>query len=104
MRSQLSELATIGQAILRQAELHPNAPAVVTTGFEPFSYRELRDYLLPSQRVCITLDFDRETRIAVALPKLPVGHLECDRDAGLTVGSSVMQTRCDATKVIPQSR
>ena len=75
MRSQLSELATIGQAILRQAELHPNAPAVVATGFEPLSYRELRDYL---GRVAMCLHhagFDRETRIAVALPNGPQAAL-----------------------------
>ena len=39
-------LATIGQAILRQAELHPNAPAVVATRFKSLSYRDFRDYLV----------------------------------------------------------
>ena len=36
---------TIGAAILRHAELQPDAPAVVATGFESLSYGELRDYL-----------------------------------------------------------
>ena len=75
MRSQLSELASIGQAILRQAELHPNAPAVVATGFEPLSYRELRDYLGRVATCLRHAGFDRETRIAVALPSGPQAAL-----------------------------
>ena len=41
----MSNPATIGVAILRQAESRPDSPAVVATGFEPLSYRDLRDYV-----------------------------------------------------------
>jgi hypothetical protein len=46
---------TIDAAILRHAELQANAPAVIATGFEPHSYRELRDYLATSRRVRVKL-------------------------------------------------
>jgi acyl-coenzyme A synthetase/AMP-(fatty) acid ligase len=75
VRSQLSEFATIGQAILRQAELHPNAASVVATGFEPLSYRELLDYLGRISTCLSHAGFDRETRIAVALPSGPQAAL-----------------------------
>ena len=71
----MSELATIGEAIRRQAELHPNAPAVVATGFEPLSYREVRDYLAYVAARLRQAGFDRETRIAVALPSGPQAAL-----------------------------
>jgi acyl-CoA synthetase (AMP-forming)/AMP-acid ligase II len=71
----VSESTTIGAAILRHAELHPNTPAVVATGFEPFSYRELRDYLARVAACLRQAGFDRETRIAVALPNGPQAAL-----------------------------
>ena len=67
--------STIGAAILRHVELHPNAPAVVATGFQPLSYRELGDYLARVAARLRQAGFDRETRIAVALPSGPQAAL-----------------------------
>ena len=71
----MAEPTTIGAAVIRHADLQPEAPAVVATGFESLSYGELRDYLA---RVAVCLSqagFDRETRIAVALPNGPQAAL-----------------------------
>jgi acyl-CoA synthetase (AMP-forming)/AMP-acid ligase II len=71
----VSEPTTIGAAIVGHAELHPNAPAVGATGFEPLSYGELRDYLARITQCLRDAGFDREARIAVALPNGPQAAL-----------------------------
>jgi oxalate---CoA ligase len=64
----VSEPATIGAAILRHAELRPSLPAVVSSGFQELSYRELAEYLkLVSMRLRQG-GFDCDARIGVALP------------------------------------
>ena len=73
----MSNPATIGAAILRHAESRPNSPAVVATGFEPLSYRELRDYVARAAARLRESGFDRSARVAVALPS--------GADAALTI-------------------
>ena len=64
----MSNPATIGVAILRQAESRPDSPAVVATGFEPLSYRDLRDYVAGTAGRLHESGLDRSARVAVALP------------------------------------
>jgi oxalate---CoA ligase len=64
----VTDRATIGAAMLGHAESHPNSPAVVATGFAPFAYRELRNYLARAGARLNESGFDRNDRIAVALP------------------------------------
>jgi oxalate---CoA ligase len=62
------ESDSIGAAILRSAELRPDLPAVVATGFQTLSYGELKDYLTCTAAQLRQSGFDRTARIAVALP------------------------------------
>ena len=71
----MSNPATIGAAILRQAESHPDSPAVVATGFEPLSYRDLRDYVAGTAGRLHASGLDRSARVAVALPSGADGAL-----------------------------
>ena len=71
----MSNPATIGAAILRQAESRPDSPAVVATGFEPLSYRDLRDYVAGTAGRLRESGLDRSDRIAVALPSGADGAL-----------------------------
>jgi len=64
----VSNPPTIGAAILSHAESRPNSPAVVATGFEPLSYRDLRDYVAGAAARLRESGFDRSARVAVALP------------------------------------
>ena len=65
----------IGAAILRHAESRPPSVAVVATGFSPLTYRGLRDYLTRSAAQWRESGFDRNDRIAVALPSGADGAL-----------------------------
>jgi acyl-CoA synthetase (AMP-forming)/AMP-acid ligase II len=60
--------ANIGAAILRHAESRPESTAMVATGFEPLSYRDLRDFIGRTATRLRESGFDRSARIAVALP------------------------------------
>ena len=82
---------------MRQAELQPDAPAVVATGFEPLSYRELRDYLARVAACLHQAGFDRETRIAVALPNGPQAAL-----AILAVACSAVAVPIDIQLAAPE--
>lgn len=62
------EETTIGVAIRRHAVRHPDSPAVVATGLAPLSYRGLGDDLTRFGTQLRQAGFDRESRIAVALP------------------------------------
>ena len=88
---------TIGAAILRHAELQPDAPAVVATGFESLSYGELRDYLARVAALLHQAGFDRETRIAVALPNGPQAAL-----AILAVACSAVAVPIDIQLAAPE--
>ena len=88
---------TIGAAILRHAELQPDAPAVVATGFESLSYRELRDYLARVAALLHQAGFDRETRIAVALPNGPQAAL-----AILAIACSAVAVPIDIQLAAPE--
>jgi oxalate---CoA ligase len=71
----MSETVTIGSAILRHAEVRPDAVAVVATGFEPLSYRELRDYITHVSTHLQEAGLDRDARIAIAIPNGPQAAL-----------------------------
>jgi oxalate---CoA ligase len=64
----VSNPSSIGAAILGHAASRPDSPAVVATGFEPLSYRDLRDYLARTEAKLRESGFDRSARVAVALP------------------------------------
>jgi oxalate---CoA ligase len=71
----VSNPVTIGAAILRHAESRPNSPAVVATGFEPLSHRDLSDYVGRTAARLRESGFERNARIAVALPSGADGAL-----------------------------
>ena len=83
----MSDPANIGAAILRHAASRPDSPAVVATGFEPLSYRDLQGYLGRTAARLREFGFDRSARVAVALPSGP--------DAAL----AIVATACAAVAV-----
>lgn len=67
--------STVGEAIRCRAELQPDRPAVLSTGFAPLSYRELQR-LIDGIRVTLrTAGFGRSARIAIAIPNGPQAAL-----------------------------
>ena len=83
----MSDPTSIGAAILRHAESRPDSSAVVATGFEPLSYRDLQGYLTRAAAQLREFGFDRSARVAVALPSGP--------DAAL----AIVATACAAVAV-----
>ena len=71
----MSDPASIRTAILRRAESRPDSPAVVATGFDPLSYRDLQSYLARATARLRESGFDRSARVAVALPSGPEAAL-----------------------------
>jgi oxalate---CoA ligase len=71
----VSDLASIGAAILRRAESRPDSTAIVATGFAPLSYRGLGDYLVRCAARLRESGLGREARVAVALPSGADGAL-----------------------------
>lgn len=65
------EQSTIGEAIRLHAELRPEYPAIVASGFRPLSYRELRDQIDKIGSNLRHAGFDRNARIVVALENSP---------------------------------
>ena len=60
--------ATIGDAIRLHAATQPDHPAIVSTGLQPLTYRELQT-LIDETRVALrAASLGRDTRIAVAMP------------------------------------
>jgi acyl-CoA synthetase (AMP-forming)/AMP-acid ligase II/acyl carrier protein len=67
--------STIGTEIRRCAELQPGRVAIVSTGFEPLSYRELQ-CLIDEFRAALRLaGLSRHARIAIAIPNGPQAAL-----------------------------
>jgi acyl-CoA synthetase (AMP-forming)/AMP-acid ligase II/acyl carrier protein len=67
--------STIGTEIRRCAELQPDRVAIVSTGFEPLSYRELQ-CLIDEFRAALRLaGLGRHARIAIAIPNGPQAAL-----------------------------
>ena len=63
--------STIGRQIKRQSTIHPDEIAMVRAGFEPISYRSLQR-IIDGVRADLRLaGFDRNSRIAIALPNGP---------------------------------
>lgn len=63
--------ATLGEAIRFRANIHPDQPAVVSSSFEPLSYRELQ-YLIRDVRAALrAAGLSRNARIAIAMPNGP---------------------------------
>jgi oxalate---CoA ligase len=73
----VSDPTSIGAAILRHVETRPNSAAVVATGFETLSYRDLQGYLVRTAARLRESGIDGSARIAVALPS--------GADAALTI-------------------
>ena len=72
---QLSDQRTIGEVIRRQAELRPEQPAIVGPRFAPLSYRELNHQIEAIGMGLRQAGFDRNARIAIALPDGPQAAL-----------------------------
>jgi acyl-CoA synthetase (AMP-forming)/AMP-acid ligase II len=85
--SRVSDPTSIGAAILRHAESRPDSSAVVATGFEPVSYRDLQGYLARAAARLRESGLDRRARVAVALPSGP--------DAAL----AIVATACAAVAI-----
>lgn len=83
----MSDPTSIGAAILRHAESRPDSPAVVATGFDPLSFRDLQGFLARAAARLRESGFDRSARVAVALPSGP--------DAAL----AIVATACAAVAV-----
>ena len=83
----MSNPASIGAAILRHAQSCPDSRAMVATGFEPLSYRDLRDYVTRTALRLRESGLDHSARVAVALPS--------GADAALTI----VATACAAVAV-----
>jgi acyl-CoA synthetase (AMP-forming)/AMP-acid ligase II len=83
----VSDPASIGAAILRHAESRPDSSAVVATGFDPLSYRDLEGYLARVAARLRESGLDHSVRVAVALPSGP--------DAAL----AIVATACAAVAI-----
>ena len=69
--SNTADQGTIGLEIRRRAELQPDQAAIVATGFQPLSYRELQ-CLIDEVRAALRLaGLGRSARIAIAIPNGP---------------------------------
>jgi oxalate---CoA ligase len=69
--SNTADQGTIGSQIRRLAELQPDQAAIVATGFQPLSYRELQ-CLINEVRAALRLaGLGRSARIAIAIPNGP---------------------------------
>lgn len=69
------EQRTIGEAIRLHAELRPEYPAIVASGFKILSYRELQDQIDTIGIGLRNAGFDRNSRIVVALENSPEAAL-----------------------------
>src|ERR1700733_939044 len=69
------QLTTLGEAIRFRAETQPDQPAIVSSGFSPFSYRELQHCIGDVRTALRVAGFGRNARIAVAMPNGPQGPL-----------------------------
>jgi acyl-CoA synthetase (AMP-forming)/AMP-acid ligase II len=83
----VSDSTSTGAAILRHAESRPDSLAVVATGFEPLSYRDLRDYVAHTAVRLRDSGLDRSARVAVALPN------------GADAALAIVATACAAVAV-----
>ena len=72
---EFSQTSTIGDMIRRRAALQPDQAAVVATGFQSLSYRDLQ-CLIDEVRAALRLaGFGRRARIAIAVPNGPQAAL-----------------------------
>ena len=72
---EFSQTRTIGDMIRRRAELHPDQAAVVATGFQPLSYRELQCLIDEVHAALRLAGLGRRARIAIAVPNGPQAAL-----------------------------
>jgi oxalate---CoA ligase len=66
---------TLGEAIRFRAETQPDRPAIVSSGYAPFSYRELQQCIGDVRSALRAAGFTRSARIAVAMPNGPPAAL-----------------------------
>jgi acyl-CoA synthetase (AMP-forming)/AMP-acid ligase II/thioesterase domain-containing protein/acyl carrier protein len=71
----LQDASTIGDTIRRCAELQPEHPAFISTGFEPFTYSALWDQVTLLGSSLRRAGFGRDARIAIVLPSGPEAAL-----------------------------
>ncbi len=67
--------STIGDEIQHFAELQPERPAIVASGFAPLSYRELQSLIEGVRTALRSAGFDRDARIAIAMRDGPQAAL-----------------------------
>jgi len=67
--------ATLGEAIRLRAAEQPDHPAVIATGFAPLTYGELHDLIHNARNALRGAGFDRNARIAIAMPSGPQAAL-----------------------------
>jgi acyl-CoA synthetase (AMP-forming)/AMP-acid ligase II/thioesterase domain-containing protein len=67
--------STLGRAICARAELQPDQPAIVASGFAPLTYRELAKLIADFRVTLRAAGLDRNARIAVAMPNGPQAAL-----------------------------
>jgi acyl-CoA synthetase (AMP-forming)/AMP-acid ligase II/acyl carrier protein len=67
--------STIGLEIRRRAELQPDQAAIVATGFQPLSYRELQCLIGEVRAALYLAGLGRRARIAIAIPNGPQAAL-----------------------------
>jgi acyl-CoA synthetase (AMP-forming)/AMP-acid ligase II len=108
--------STIGREIERLAELQPDHPAVVAPDYSPLSYRGLQCLIRKTRAALRLAGFDRNSRVAIALPSsrqaaLAITAVGCSAvsiplDPRLTsreVHSSLEAVRPDAVVVVQGS-
>ena len=93
----LCQHRTIGEVIRRQAELRPEQPAIVGPRFAPLSYRELNHQIEAIGMGLRQAGFDRNARIAIALPNGPKAAL-----AIVAVACAAVAVPLDPKLTIPE--
>jgi acyl-CoA synthetase (AMP-forming)/AMP-acid ligase II/thioesterase domain-containing protein len=63
--------STLGRAICARAELQPDQPAIIASGFAPLTYRELAKLIGDFRVTLRAAGLDRNARVAIAMPNGP---------------------------------
>ena len=66
---------TLGAAIQLRAEMQPDQPAIIASGFAPFYYRDLQSLLRDFRAALRAAGLSRSSRIAIAMPNGPQAAL-----------------------------
>jgi oxalate---CoA ligase len=93
----MQESYTLGDAIRCNAELRPESPAIVATDWLPLSYEELWKIIVSARVALRGAGFDRNARIAVALPNSPQAAL-----AIVAISCSAVAVPVDLRLALPE--